>query len=369
MSFWNGSQAALNREGDFSLLLMRGHPRRIDCRDNSNAGRWLRALSPESKCVSFRVDCRSRDVVATLEDYREGSHQRLSALPSIAYRFPSPHDHHYNRDQREPCGNEIPRPEAFTGGSSKADEFQHRSGGAAVTAVGSLDKKGREEGVNDDAIETAVATVVSNYRGFATLLSEEERALPLLRTALKKAKAPEHKLIYANIIGMLGDSSGAGVLADAILSQEWDEGWNFRGMGQFGGSISRLDSHIIALGKSGDAKTALPVILAKVKQLDADKEFSHHRAVSIAFESLRDPGAAEGLAEVLKKEHMSGHWITEISESDRQDERTEPLREIILVRALYRCGDSEGLGEKILKEYAKDLRALFGQHAHAILEE
>lgn len=225
------------------------------------------------------------------------------------------------------------------------------------------------EEVADEIVETAVATVVSNYRGLATLLSEEERALPLLKTALKKAKTPEHKLIYANIIGMLGDSSGAGILAEAISSQDWDEGWNFRGMGQFGGSISRLDSHIIALGKSGDAKTALPVILVKVKQLDADKEFSHHRAVSLAFESLRDPGAAEGLAEVLKKENMSGHWITEISESDRQDERTEPLREIILARALYRCGDSEGLGERILKEYAKDLRALFAQHAHAILEE
>lgn len=231
-----------------------------------------------------------------------------------------------------------------------------------------LDATEAEE-VADETIEAAVTNVVSNYRGLATLLAEEERALPLLRSAFQKADSPEHQLIYANILGMLGDSTGANILAETISNQEWDEGWNFRGMGQFGGSISRLDSHIIALGKSGDAKTALPVILEKVQQLDEEKEFSHHRAVSLAFETLRDPAAAKGLAEVLQKENMSGHWITEISESNRQDERTEPLREIILARALYRCGDYEGLGEKILNEYAKDLRALFAQHAKAVLEE
>ncbi len=223
--------------------------------------------------------------------------------------------------------------------------------------------------VADETIVAAVANVVGNYRGLATLLAEEERALPLLREALQDADAPEHQLIYANILGMLGDATGSGVLAKTISNQEWDEGWNFRGMGQFGGSISRLDSHIIALGKSGDVKTALPVILEKTQQLDTEKEFSHHRSVSIAFETLRDPSAAKALAEVLQKENMSGHWITEISESNRQDQRTEPLREIILARALYRCGDHEGLGEKILREYAKDLRALFAQHAKAVLEE
>ena len=66
---------------------------------------------------------------------------------------------------------------------------------------------------------------------------------------------------------------------------------------------------------------------------------------------------------------MSGYAITDIAESHRQEERSEPLREIILARALYRCGDYEGLGEKILREYEKDLRALFAQHAHAILNE
>ncbi|MDF1752098.1 MAG: FAD-dependent oxidoreductase [Verrucomicrobiales bacterium] len=223
--------------------------------------------------------------------------------------------------------------------------------------------------VSDETIQAAVESVVNEYRGLATLLSEDERAVPMLVKAFQKADSDEDKLVYANILGMLGDSTGAKVLAREISSQDWDEGWNFRGMGQFGGSISRLDSHIIALGKSGDAKTALPVIFEKMKTLDASKEFSHHRAVSLALESLRDPSGAKALAEVLAKDGMTGYEITEIEESKRQEQRSEPLREIILARALYRCGDHNGVGESILKKYEQDLRALFAQHAHAILKE
>lgn len=220
----------------------------------------------------------------------------------------------------------------------------------------------------DEVIAAAVESVVDDYKGLAILLEEKERALPMLREAFKKSDEQESKLIYANILGMLGDAAGADALADTIGSSEWDEGWNFRGMGQFGGSISRLDSHIIALGTSGDEEH-LPVIFEKIGQLDASKEFSHHRAVAMALESHAYPEGAKPLADLLSKEGMTGHAITDISESDRQEERSEPLREIILARALYRCGDYEGMGEKILRTYENDLRGLFSKHAHAILEE
>ncbi len=221
---------------------------------------------------------------------------------------------------------------------------------------------------DEEAIKAAVASVINDYRGLAILLDQGEKAVPHLREALEKAETPEHRLVYANILGMLGDDTGASVLIDHIRSNEWDEGWNFRGMGQFGGSISPLDSHIIALGQSGSPK-AVPVILEKVALLDATKEFSHHRAVAMALEAQRDPSAAEALAELLAKDDMTGHAIIDISESDRQEERSEPLREIILARALYRCGDHEGVAEKILREYEHDLRGLFAKHAHAVLEE
>lgn len=241
-----------------------------------------------------------------------------------------------------------------------------------LVEIGSLPEsmlKASDSGpANDDLIAQAVTSVIQGYRGLAILLEEKEKALPLLREAFKKSDQPEQQAIYANILGMLGDSGGASVLMEMVGTQDWDEGWNFRGMGQFGGSISQLDSHIIALGLSGAAE-GLPKIIEKVKSLDETKEFSHHRAVAMALEAQRDPSSAQPLAELLSQEGMSGYAITNIGESERQEQRSEPLREIILARALYRCGDHEGLGEKILHQYENDLRGLFAQHAHAILKE
>ncbi|MEM7515592.1 MAG: FAD-dependent oxidoreductase, partial [Planctomycetota bacterium] len=219
-----------------------------------------------------------------------------------------------------------------------------------------------------DLVAAAVASVVKDYQGLAVLLENTEESLPLLREALDEADSDAHRLIYANILGMMGDATGAEILIAHVQSHDWDAGWNFRGMGQFGGSISPLDSHIIALGQSG-APAGIPAILEKVATLDASKEFSHHRAVAMALEAQRRPDTAKPLADLLAKDGMTGYAITEISESKRQEQRSQPLREIILARALYRCGDYEGVGEKILREYRNDLRGLFAQHAKAVLDE
>jgi len=45
------------------------------------------------------------------------------------------------------------------------------------------------------------------------------------------------------------------------------------------------------------------------------------------------------------------------------------LIELVLARALYRCGDYEGIGKKILSEYAHDLRGHYSRHAYAVLKE
>jgi hypothetical protein len=49
--------------------------------------------------------------------------------------------------------------------------------------------------------------------------------------------------------------------------------------------------------------------------------------------------------------------------------RRESLRELMLARALYRCGDDQGLGAKVLQGYTQDLRGHFARHAQAVLEE
>ena len=185
-----------------------------------------------------------------------------------------------------------------------------------------------------DAVEAAVQSVVKDYKGLAVLLEQKELALPLLRKAFTATEPGERKRVYANILGMLGDGSGAGVLAETVQQSDWDTGWNFRGMGQFGGSISRLDSHIIALGRSGDAK-GRNVILDKVATLDASKEFSHHRAVAMALEEHgKNSAAAEALAKLLAKDGMTGYAILDVTPGD---ESRHPGATLPAVARNYSC--------------------------------
>jgi hypothetical protein len=85
---------------------------------------------------------------------------------------------------------------------------------------------------------------------------------------------------------------------------------------------------------------------------------------------MADADAAKPLAELLAKDGMTGFAITQIdsdAKTSGNEHRSQPLREIILARALYRCGDYEGVGRQILETYIEDLRGLFAKHAHAVL--
>ena len=225
-------------------------------------------------------------------------------------------------------------------------------------------------------IEEAVDRVANDFERLEIILSHLHDSLPLLKKAYERAETPKSKLVYAHVLGMLGESAGAEVLAEAVRSRDWDKGWNYTGMGQFGASISELDSLIIALGRTRD-KRALQPILEKLAQLDASSEFSHCRAVAMALETLRDASAARPLAEVLGKPGLKGHAFTNIEEAGRKtppsatdtSTRNESLRELVLARALYRCGDCNRLGEEILNQYARDLRAHYARHAREVLQE
>jgi hypothetical protein len=223
-------------------------------------------------------------------------------------------------------------------------------------------------------IAAAVAELDDDWRRLSVVLAEPERALPLLQEAWRRAELAEQKLRYAHILGMLGDSTGLDTLLAALeAAPEWDEGWNYRGMGQFGPSLSMQDSWIIALGRIGDRR-ALQPILAKARKLNSKHKFSHFRALSLALTQLGERSAAAVLAELLRQPGMSGH--DQPQDSDPRDfaamsnpdyRRTQELREIFLAAALYRCGDVDGLGEDILKRYARDGRGIYARHAKYLL--
>ncbi len=228
----------------------------------------------------------------------------------------------------------------------------------------------------DETIARAVEDLKDGQHGASVILAEPDRALPLLEKAYAEADG-QQKLVYARALGVMGQTTGLQTLiAELRNTREWDKGWNYRGMGQFGTALSPTDNLIVAMGRSGDARAAA-AILEKVKLLDANHDFSHHRAVGLALELIGEKSAAGPLAELLSKPGMSGHVHTDVAKAaaagvpggtNAEQTRRESLRELMLARALYRCGDHHGLGRKILQSYTKDLRGHLARHAKAVLQ-
>jgi hypothetical protein len=77
---------------------------------------------------------------------------------------------------------------------------------------------------------------------------------------------------------------------------------------------------------------------------------------------------------------MMGHALSDIrtavrghTEIDRSLTALRPrrrsLRELCLARALFHCGDHDGLARAILEAYRADVRGHFARHAAAVLAE
>ncbi len=225
--------------------------------------------------------------------------------------------------------------------------------------------------VTVQGLERAVASLPNGYEGLEVILADTDKSVPALKKALKKASADD-KIYYANVLCMLGCKEGAPYVLEAVKSYDsWDKGWNYRGMHQFGFSVSRLDNYVMALGKCGYA-AALPEILRLASKLELKSEFSHFRAVSEALEQIKSPSAAPVLHSLLCIGGMTGHHIADQIDATRKvtlnvndgvyiledSLRNQALKEIFLARALYWCGDKDGLGARILENYAS------GQEAH-----
>jgi len=223
-------------------------------------------------------------------------------------------------------------------------------------------------------IEAAVRRVANDFDGVAAVLTAPELARPLLRRAYVTAADEGSRLIYAQILATLGDDTGTDALVRAVRSRDWDEGWNFTGMGQFGRSMSPVDDLLVALGRTGSDSAVEPV-LEKLRLLNGEHAFSHFRAIAMALEVRGDPRAGAPLAELLSRPGIRGHAFLDIEDAIRRTPRTVndnttrnlALRELVIARALYRCGDPDGVGATVLREYARDLRAHFANHARAVL--
>jgi hypothetical protein len=225
-------------------------------------------------------------------------------------------------------------------------------------------------------IKENIDKITNNYDGLEKVIWDEKTAIPLVKEKLNQVQEHKDKVYYAHILGIYGLDDGWEVLMKAVQDYNyWDDGWNYTGMGQFGMSFSYLDSLILALGRT-KKKEALPAIREKVSLLTFNSEFSHIRAVSLALGYIGGAEAAKLLHDILLMPGMSGYATTSMKESaftfrgSRTDTsiRNLCLKELFLARGLYLAGDHNGLGKKILKEYAADLRGHYSKHARGILK-
>jgi flavin-dependent dehydrogenase len=228
-----------------------------------------------------------------------------------------------------------------------------------------------------ERIEAAVKNPSDPYKDTAVILAHPKEALPHVRQAFARAGDEKEKLHQAQVLSVLGDASGLDALIAAVKDEPgFDKGWRYVGMGQFGASMSPLDCLFYAVGRIGDRK-ATPALVEKLKLLKPETEFSHYRALAWAIDRIGDPAAAGPLAEALSQPGVRGMAISSIEKEvelarkmhwTSTEPRANALRELFLARALFRCGDRDGLGKKVLEEYTRDLQGHFARHARAVLE-
>ena len=231
--------------------------------------------------------------------------------------------------------------------------------------------------LSDSAFEEAVKTLPDGYKGLKVILTDYKRSMPLLKKAYAAASKKEDKFVYAHTLAMMGEGIGEDLLIEKLNGMEWDKGWNFRGMGQFNRSVSWVDSYIIALGRAKSTK-ALPTLIDKAKTLKGESEFSHFRALSLAFESIGDKSAAPALASMLQLPTVKGHSfvmgpdmpvIKNYANKSGDKERSDCLREISCARALFNLGDYKDEARKVLRAYANDPRGVYSKHSRMVLGE
>ncbi len=146
----------------------------------------------------------------------------------------------------------------------------------------------------------ALKSLVNDLDSLKILLWDTESGIKLLKQAYGSTSDNDAQLIYAYVLATYGMSDGWEALADEVSAvKSWDEGWRYRGMGQFGACMSSLDSKLIALGKTRQ-KDVLPVLFAKAALLEPEHAFSHFRAISIALEYFTDRNAASTLYNLLQ---------------------------------------------------------------------
>ncbi len=220
--------------------------------------------------------------------------------------------------------------------------------------------------ISSRRVDEAVQRLISkDYQSLGTIMAAWGRARSKLVAAVQAAPTAAGRLRCAHVLGILGDPAGFDLLAQKVRNSA---GFDTGNIDTYFPCITWLDSYIIALGRTRDSR-ALPIVLDKLALLGRGKgsAFSHYRAVCEALQTLGDPRAAEPLAALLRRSGGADRAVSPAAVLGGRPRGKAGLRNLIIARTLYRCGDWKGLGRAVLEVYARDARGVFAAHARAVL--
>ncbi len=230
-----------------------------------------------------------------------------------------------------------------------------------LISVGILPRETLEE---NDGIHPERA--VAEFRRPALIFHDPAAALPKLREEFADAPGPD----LAALLAALGDASGRRVLLAAIRNAEWDGGWDYRGMGQFGTALGKTDVLLMALSNIVNAE-CVPVLLLKLSELRPEMPFSHFRSICRNLWKVKTAEAAPLLEALLRQPGVSGHLHTTLEamlaantpDPCENGERNAQLKEIYLLKALGACDPANRYAREKLDECARALQFLYADFA------
>lgn len=280
---------------------------------------------------------------------------------------------------------------AYAAGLAAAAAARHSGGNLRAIDIKSLQRELVRRGIlpqtallHTDRLGVTSRSVRDIARGplqfhseIAAVFLKPAIAVPLVRERLDASRheeAPETALRRARLLAMLGDRSGEELLLRHVTENDWGEGWNYTGMGQFGRSLGPVDETILALAHLHSEAARSP-LLEKARRLSPEHAFSHFRALAVFVEALRAGEFAPELTRLLHHPDIAGNAWERITDPLRNipestvdtTTRNRSLRELYLARALFKAGDPEGVAADILRHYAADIRGHYAIHAARVL--
>jgi NADPH-dependent 2,4-dienoyl-CoA reductase/sulfur reductase-like enzyme len=184
---------------------------------------------------------------------------------------------------------------------------------------------------------------------------------------LRKALAAAPNTATAKALCLLGDPTGVPLLAAWLAKEPLGIGpaYNWEGFLD----VPDVDGAMWVLGIPKDPR-AVPALVDKLRQCGSSTGFNKVRAVTMALGRIGAPQAAQPLAEFLRQPGIQGHMDIGTDPATIHAEHfSRALLELFAASALYRCGDADGLGQKILTAYLDDWRGVFVRYAGNVLAE